>query len=124
LLYLELYLHGHRTLHRSRRLSDVLAGVRTQSPGAVLAVLFAALDADGGPEETQLPKRPPVCALGRAGFRRPRANRIQECERRRRAAALEGRQSHHACRRTIGWPLLRPLAGEPGLTLQRLAELE
>jgi hypothetical protein len=55
LLYLELYLHGHRTLHRSRRLSDVLAGVRTQSPGAVLAVLFAALDADGGPEETQLP---------------------------------------------------------------------
>lgn len=55
LLYLELYLHGHRTLHRSRRLSDVLAGVRTQSPGAVLAVLFAALDADGGPEEMQLP---------------------------------------------------------------------
>ena len=52
LLHLELYLHAHRALHRSRRLSDVLAGVRTQSPGDVLAVLFAALDADSGPEET------------------------------------------------------------------------
>ncbi len=55
LLHLELYLHAHRTLHRSRRLSDVLAGVRTQSPGAVLAVLFAALDANSGREETQRP---------------------------------------------------------------------
>lgn len=53
LLHLELYLHAHRTFHRSRRLSGVLAGVRTQSPGDVLAVLFAAFDADSSPEEMQ-----------------------------------------------------------------------
>jgi len=58
LLYLELHLYAQGRLHKSRRLSDILARIQTSDPDAVLAFLIAAFDADTDSPETSGSVRP------------------------------------------------------------------
>jgi len=58
LLYLELHLYAQGCLHKSRRLSDILARIQARDPDAVLAFLIAAFDTDTDSQETSGSVRP------------------------------------------------------------------
>ena len=67
LLYLELHLYAQRCLRKSQRLSGILARIQTRDPGAVLAFLIAAFDADIASQETNgsVRSREPVLPVAR-----------------------------------------------------------